>query len=348
LKHHADPVGQVVHVVDVVADQEDPEPFLPQLPDEISDLLGLGRPERGGRLVHDQDARVEVDGPRDRDRLTLPTGERGDRHDEVLELRVEPPHELSGGVLHRAVIQVAEPRRELAAEEHVARRVDVVRQCEGLIDGLDRERLRVARMRDRHGLALDQDLARVSRVRPRQRSDQGGLSGPVAADQPDHLAGIQVDGHAVHGVDAAERDPDVAQLDERRAGAVGHRAALLRTIVSSVTASTRTMPTTMSCSGASMPMSTMPDTSDCMTSAPSSAPTIVPMPPLTEVPPITAAAITLSSIPVPRLLTAALSRAIWTAAASPTSKPIRVNVLTIVPLVLMPASSAASGFPPIP
>ena len=96
-----------------------------------------------------------------------------------------------------------------------------------------------------------------------------------------------------------------------------------------------------------MPISTMPDTSDCMTSAPSIAPEIVPMPPANDVPPITAAAITLSSIPVPRLLTAALSRAIWTAAARPTSRPISVNVLTIVRLVLMPASSAASGLPPI-
>src|SRR5262245_16592917 len=29
--HHADPVGQVEHVVDVVADQEDPEAFLLEL-----------------------------------------------------------------------------------------------------------------------------------------------------------------------------------------------------------------------------------------------------------------------------------------------------------------------------
>ena len=63
---------------------------------------------------------------------------------------------------------------------------------------------------------------------------------------------------------------------------------------------------------------------------------------------MTAAAITFSSIPVPRLLTAAFSLAICTAAARPTNRPIRVKVLTIVRLVLMPASSAASGLPPIP
>ena len=36
----------------------------------------------------------------------------------------------------------------------------------------------------------------------------------------------------------------------------------------------------------------MPDCSDCITSAPSMAPMIVPTPPASDVPPITAAAIT--------------------------------------------------------
>ena len=82
-----------------------------------------------------------------------PPDERGDRHHEVLELRVQPAHQLPGGVLHRAVVEVAEPRRELASEEHVARRVDVVRERERLIDRLDAQRLGVPRVRDRHRLA---------------------------------------------------------------------------------------------------------------------------------------------------------------------------------------------------
>ena len=56
---------------------------------------------------------------------------------------------------------------------------------------------------------------------------------------------------------------------------------------------------------------TMPDRSDCMTTAPRMAPGIVPMPPENEVPPMTAAAITSSSFWTPRLVTAALRRAVW-------------------------------------
>ena len=54
-EHHADPVGQVEHVVDVVADEEDPDALRLQLGDELVHLGGLRRTERRGGLVHDQD-----------------------------------------------------------------------------------------------------------------------------------------------------------------------------------------------------------------------------------------------------------------------------------------------------
>jgi hypothetical protein len=45
--------------------------------------------------------------------------------------------------------------------------------------------------------------------------DESGLAGPVAADQADHLAGVEVDADAVDRVHAPERHADVAHLDER-------------------------------------------------------------------------------------------------------------------------------------
>ena len=74
---------------------------------------------------------------------------------------------------------------------------------------------RVARGADRHLLAVDQDLPRIGWVSAREGVDQGRLAGAVPADQRDDLARVQVDRHAVDGVDAAEGHPDVAQLDER-------------------------------------------------------------------------------------------------------------------------------------
>src|ERR671911_54755 len=49
-------VGEVEHVVDVVADQEDADAFRLELLHQFADLGGLLRPESGGRLVHDQNA----------------------------------------------------------------------------------------------------------------------------------------------------------------------------------------------------------------------------------------------------------------------------------------------------
>ena len=73
LQHHADPVGEIEHVVDVVADQEDPDALGLQLRDEVAHLSGLGRSERRRGLVHDEDPGVEVDGPGDGHRLALTT-----------------------------------------------------------------------------------------------------------------------------------------------------------------------------------------------------------------------------------------------------------------------------------
>ena len=62
------------------------------------------------------------------------------------------------------------------------------------------------------------------------------------------------------------------------------------------------MPTTMFWNGASTPTIAIPDCSDCMISAPRMAPWIVPRPPDSAVPPMTAAAMTRSSSSVPMSL----------------------------------------------
>ena len=162
--HDADPVGEVEHVVDVVADQEDPDALVLELSDEAADLGRLGRAERCGRFVHDQDPGVEVDRTGDRHGLALAAGQGLDRLGEVLEVRVEPTHDLARLGLHAGVIEGPHPRRQLSAEEQVAGRVDVVGQRERLIDGLDVVGLRIARVADGHGLLVDQDLAAVGRV----------------------------------------------------------------------------------------------------------------------------------------------------------------------------------------
>ena len=72
-------------------------------------------------------------------------------------------------------------------------------------------------------LAVDQDLAAVGRTGPREALHQCRLAGAVAADEAQDLAGVEVDGDVIDGVDAAEGDLDVAHLDERVSAAVDIR-----------------------------------------------------------------------------------------------------------------------------
>ena len=80
----------------------------------------------------------------------------------------------------------------------------------------------------------------------------------------------------------------------------------------------------------------MPDCSDCMISAPRMAPWIVPIPPESAVPPITAAAITRSSSSVPMSLEWKVSRAEATTAEIAQSAPMMAKTFTVSQRMLMP------------
>ena len=88
---------------------------------------------------------------------------------------------------------------------------------------------------------------------PDSDAHQRRLAGAVAADEADDLAGMEVDRDVADGVDAAERDVDVAHLDERRSLARRSSVAVLRVaheprrrlMVSRPTATISTTPATM-------------------------------------------------------------------------------------------------------
>ena len=142
---------------------------------------------------------------------------------EVLEPRVEAAHDLAGRRLHRRVVEVADARRELAAEEHVRGGVDVVGQGQRLVDRLDAQRLGVARVADPDRLAVDEDLAGSAGWAPDSTRISVDLPAPLPPTRPTTSPGRRSTDDPVHGVDAAERDADVAHLDERAvdAGAGG-------------------------------------------------------------------------------------------------------------------------------
>src|SRR5256885_5315520 len=119
--------------MNVVAHEEDADALAFQLTDQGVHLRSLGRPKGGSRLVHDQRARVEVDRPGDRDRLALTSRESKNGRLEVLEVRVESTDDLTGGRLHRRVVQRSCPA-QLSPKKDVRRSVEVVRERKRLVD----------------------------------------------------------------------------------------------------------------------------------------------------------------------------------------------------------------------
>ena len=105
--------------------------------------------------------------------------------------------------------------------------VEVVAQREVLIDDLDPERVRVLRPVDRDRLALEDHLAVVERVDPRDALDQRALAGAVVPDQRGHFARANVEVHIPQDVDGAEALVDPPQGQQRRA-AVPRKRLVIR------------------------------------------------------------------------------------------------------------------------
>src|SRR5258706_7612427 len=139
------------------------------------------------------------------------------------------------------------------------------------------------------------------------------------SEQRDDFAGVQIYADPVDRMHAAECLADVAQLDERLCGFSTHAQFSpnrRRYSTSNTTATINTCPMITIRLPIATSSSSIPLSSDCMISAPSAEPRIDPAPPASARPPITAAAITQSSIPVPSELVPALTRAIETMAAT--------------------------------
>src|SRR6267378_3608556 len=99
--------------------------------------------------------------------------------------------------------------------------------------------------------------------------------------------------------------------------------------LSMITATTMMSPVTICRAKSPMPSRSKPLLRTPMIEAPRSVPIIEPFPPLMLVPPMTTAAMALSSKPTPRMGLAMLSRIMYMIAASPTMPPHKVKAATL-------------------
>src|SRR6266536_400917 len=216
---HLDPVRDLEHLGHVVADQHDRQSLVAHAPDEVEHLAGGHHPERRGRLVQEQHLAGPGDRPRHRHALALAPGEALDRRGRALHPDAEALEGVAGLPAHRLVVEQAEPAEHpaadlLPAKEEVGGGVEVRGQGEVLVDGLDPDRARGDRARQRDPATLEADLAPVGLQRAGQDLDQGRLARAVVADQGDHLPGGGGEVGPTQRADVPEALHDAARLQQ--------------------------------------------------------------------------------------------------------------------------------------
>ena len=227
---HGDPVGDLEHLVQLVADEDDRLAVRLQAADDLEELARLLRRQHRGRLVEDQDVGAAVERLQDLDALLLADGDVADERG-----RVDGEPELLGELAHaplgRALVEQAIRRVGSTPSTMFSATVitGISMKCWCTIPIPAPIASRAERERD--GLAVQQDLARVRPVEAVEDVHQRRLAGAVLAEQRVHLAAADVEVDVVVGDDAREllrmprisrtsssatcRDPNA---EDRRAG----------------------------------------------------------------------------------------------------------------------------------
>ena len=103
------------------------------------------------------------------------------------------------------------PDSSSLAEEEVRDDVEVVGQSKILVHGGDAELRRVLGRANRDRDPVHRDLAVVGREDARDDLHERRLAGSVVADEPDDLAGVDLEVHAVERLDGAEPLADLLE-----------------------------------------------------------------------------------------------------------------------------------------
>ena len=205
---HGDPVRDLGHLVQLVADEDDRLALLGQALDDREQLLRLLRRQHRGRLVEHEDVGAAVERLQDLDALLLADGDVLDDRARV-DGEPEPRRDLAHALLGRRVVEQDAVVHRLGREHDVLGDRHHRDQHEVLVHHADAVLDRGLRRAELGRLAVDQDLALVRPVEAVEDVHQRRLAGAVLAEQRVHLALAQVEVDAVVRDDAGEalRDP---------------------------------------------------------------------------------------------------------------------------------------------
>ena len=139
-----DPVAAGLHFAQAMGDVDRRHAVALKVVDHLEQAVRLGQREAGGRLVHDDDARVERERFGDLHHLPLRDRQVLD-HVGRFEIDAEPRQERPDAGMHRLLVDELEQAAEagLPSDEHVRRHVQVLEQVELLMHEGDASRRRL-------------------------------------------------------------------------------------------------------------------------------------------------------------------------------------------------------------
>ena len=226
--HHHQPVTDLQQQRQVVRDEDDAEPeFLAEPLDLVQDLPLHHHIQRGGRLVHDDDLRLERERHRDHDALPHAAGQLV--REAIDPGRVDPDHveqipppRMAGGAVHVRPVGFEDVIKLAGQAGH---RVEGVhRALEDHRDLVPPELAQVLTVQRHHvhrrpagGRERDRPGGQLGGrpEHPGQRVGQRGLAAPALAGDAQHLAAAQLDRHVTNGPGGAA--PGVLDADVLRA-----------------------------------------------------------------------------------------------------------------------------------
>ncbi len=189
LAHHHDAVGDPRTSPSLWLMKITPKPCACERFDRGEQAQGLLRGQDRGRLVEDQHAGAAVERLDDLEPLLLADAERADR--------ARPGRAAGRSVRRSRRAARARPARSSMpappgqADHQVLEHAVARHQVEVLVDHADAGGERVGGAADRHGRAVDPDLAGIRPVEAEQDVHQRGLAGAVLAEQAHDLAGVR-------------------------------------------------------------------------------------------------------------------------------------------------------------
>ena len=217
---HHDPLADLQHLGELVADEEHRHPVRLEPPDDLQQPAHLALRQRGGGLVHDDEARVGRQRSADRHELLVRDRQRLDPSAER-QLDADALQHLGRAGAHAAPAVEARALRPLGLERDVLGHGEVREEAEVLEDDLDARRARHARRDPALGAAVEEHLPLIVALHAHEHLDEGGLARPVLAREAHRLAGADRQVHRVERGDRAVALGHAAHRDDgrRRAGA---------------------------------------------------------------------------------------------------------------------------------